>query len=54
MTDRLSAVRKLMNSAKADAYLVMKPQNVFYLSGLTATESSMLITKRSADLIVVS
>ena len=54
MINRLSAVRKLMNSAKADAYLVMKPQNVFYLSGLQATESSMLITKRSANLIVDS
>lgn len=52
MSTRLSAVRKIMKEHQADAFLVKKPQNVFYLSGLRATRANLLITARSAYLLV--
>jgi len=43
-----------MNLAKAQAFLIRKPENIFYMSGLDASEASLLITASSAYLIVDS
>ena len=43
-----------MQAAKAQAFLIRKPENIFYLSGLDASEASLLLTAASAYLIVDS
>lgn len=43
-----------MKETKVDAFLVKKPENVFYLSGVELSEGSVLVTKKDAILIVDS
>jgi len=43
-----------MRKAGTQAFLIRKPENIFYLSGLDASEASLLLTARSAYLIVDS
>ncbi len=50
--DRLSAMQSLLRKGKLPALLVSDPLNVRYLCGLKATEGLLLVTQRSATLIV--
>lgn len=43
-----------MKQHDADAFLVRKPQNIYYLSGLNATAANLLITSKSAYLMIDS
>ncbi|TET55432.1 MAG: aminopeptidase P family protein [Actinobacteria bacterium] len=54
MANRLKALRRLMRDAYAEAFLIKKPENIYYLSGLKTTEASLLLTTRTLYLIVDS
>lgn len=54
MTNRLSSLRKIVKDFNVDAFLVTKPENIYYLSGLKATKASLLVTNTAAYLLVDS
>ncbi|WP_341473826.1 aminopeptidase P family protein [Desulfofundulus thermobenzoicus] len=46
MPDRIDRLRAKLAGEKVDAFLVLRPENRFYLSGFTGTAGALLVTPR--------